>query len=164
MKPMLALAAAALWTACTFTPPTPPPAPVMAANPAEYAPYLQPGDAVVSGQVFMKTRGGDVKVGAGYPVYLDPVTTYARAWWRGRDASVDYFRMASPDTLFTRARHQAIVGAQGQFEISGLAPGWYFAHSAVTWEIGGYYPTQGGVISDSVLVQAGKTVQLVLTE
>jgi hypothetical protein len=43
----------------------------------EYAALATTGTGVVKGQVFMKTRGGDVKTAAGSEIHMDPVTTYS---------------------------------------------------------------------------------------
>ena len=42
----------------------------------EHRPYTQKGNSVIVGQAFLKTRGGDVKYGAGDNVYLLPRTAY----------------------------------------------------------------------------------------
>src|SRR5262245_40298090 len=47
----------------------------------EYAALEKSGSAVVSGQAFLKTRGGDVKTAAGEEVYLNPVTSYSEQWY-----------------------------------------------------------------------------------
>jgi len=173
------LAAAAALSACNFTvrqdpktlmagglPAVPSeepiiPNPVVVGDPAEYAPFLAGGDAVVEGQAFMKTRAGDVKLAAGNLVILDPVTTHARMWWALRGSSQTYFELPTPDSLFVRARRRTIADAQGHFRFRALAPGWYYVRSIVTWYAG--TEMQGGVIGDSVLASRGATVELILT-
>ena len=73
MRHVLLVLSLSLLAACTISAP-PPPYPTVAGDPAEYAPFLEEGTGVVSGQAFMKTRGGDVKLGAGNTVTLDPIT------------------------------------------------------------------------------------------
>lgn len=131
---------------------------------SEYGPFLSGGNGIVTGQAFMKTRGGDVKLAAGNPVHLDPATTYSKSWLVLRGDMYRYFHDAVPDSLFTAARKVATADAQGKFRFEGLAPGLYYVTTYVRWETGGAYtPTQGGVLADSVRVEAGKTTDIVMT-
>jgi hypothetical protein len=45
-------------------------------NEAEFARYADSGNGSVIGQAFLKTRGGEVRYGAGNEVVLIPVTSY----------------------------------------------------------------------------------------
>jgi hypothetical protein len=49
-------------------------------NEDEYLPYAGDGDATITGQAFLKTRGGDVKYGAGNTIFMNPVTSYSTEW------------------------------------------------------------------------------------
>lgn len=140
-----------------------PPAPEMAADSAEYAPFLAAGDAAIAGRVYMRAEGGEVRYGTGNVIILDPVTTYSRRFWRVRGTALDALTARPSDTLFMRARQLANIAEEGRFIFEGLAPGWYYLHSKVTWERGGFWPLQGGMVRDSVLAQSGKTVSVELT-
>lgn len=140
------------------------PNPVEPAIAAEYRPFQQAGTGRVAGQAFMRTRGGDVKLAAGNSVRLDPITTYSREWYRLRGRDVRYFHTELPDTLFNAVRREQRVDAQGKFAFADLAPGWYFVTTYVQWETGATYGgMQGGVVSDSVQVKNGTTVDVILT-
>lgn len=129
----------------------------------EYAASLAGGTGAISGQAFMKTRGGDVKLAAGNIAYLDPVTTYAREWWTLRGRFESGIEMRSPDALFNAAQRQVIVDAQGKFRFEKLAAGRYFVRSTVKWYVGGSYGMQGGLVSAEVEVKAGETTEVILT-
>ncbi len=137
------------------------PAPAALALPAEYAPFLAGGDAVIEGRAFIRTRNGGTHYATGFPVYLDPVTSYSRRWLL-RGAPVDDWETPAPDELFQRSRQAAEPLEEGKFTFSGLAPGWYYVHTLVVWDDGSLTP-QSYVLRDSVLAERGKTVTLVLT-
>ena len=99
------------------------------------------GTAVIEGQAFLKTRGGDVKYGAGNTVLLMPQSAYFTAWYTtnkgfqeikvGFDASAkEYVR-------------QTTSGGDGKFKFSDLPAGKYYIVTTVTWEV----PQQGNVPS-----------------
>src|SRR5437588_13083015 len=48
----------------------------------EFAPYAGKGTSTVTGQAFLKTRGGEVKFGAGNEVWMFPVTSYTTEVYR----------------------------------------------------------------------------------
>lgn len=96
----------------------------------EYAPYSEPGSGAVSGQSFLKTRGGDVKYGAGERVTIEPVTTYSRDWvakvsWQSRP----------PHPAIDPYRRETIADAEGRFAFEGLPPGEWMIITKVTWEV-----------------------------
>jgi len=47
----------------------------------ELEPYKRTGKAAISGQAFLKTQGGDVKLGAGCKVTLSPATQYMKKYY-----------------------------------------------------------------------------------
>lgn len=139
-----------------------------ASNPAEYEPYMKPGTATVTGQAFMTTVGGDVKLCAGQPAFLDPVTAVSTLWWsRGPKYNV----AAPPPTSipeFKAARRVATCDAQGNFKFDKVPAGSYYLSTFVTWQVPSTNvfvdPTQGGIISVQIEVADGEQKSgLVLT-
>jgi hypothetical protein len=47
----------------------------------EYLPYTKPGKAVITGQAFATTKGGDVRYAAGREISLHPATSYATEYF-----------------------------------------------------------------------------------
>jgi uncharacterized protein YbjQ (UPF0145 family) len=132
---------------------------------SEYEPFMNSGDAVVQGQSFLTTRGGDVKLGAGRMVTLDPATSYATDWYEKLGADPSRFSAEPPDSLFARARRTTVVDAQGHFKFTGLAPGAYIVRSTVTWETGALYAgQQGGVVGDLIQLKAHEVHELILNK
>jgi hypothetical protein len=110
-----------------------PPAPNAPFAPEEYAPFKAEGTATVSGQAFLKTRGGDVKYAAGNPVYLIPSTEYTRQLTSAQTA-------AGPRDLIVRldARmnyRQTTADGEGRFSFEALPAGDYFVLTYAIWEV-----------------------------
>ena len=144
----------------------PSPAPLrmtLRADSAEYAHFATRGTGAIIGQAFLTTRGGDVKLGAGQVVTLDPVTPFAMEWYRQIGASQERFDEAPADSLFKKARRTTTVDAQGHFHFQGLPAGTYLLRSIVSWETGSVYSgPQGGVVADTVAVGDGDQREIVL--
>jgi hypothetical protein len=142
------------------------PAPMLLPPPAalEYASARGTGSATLTGQAFLTTRGGDVKVAAGRMVTLDPATPYALAWYEKYGRVLARVDELPPEPAFATACRTTQADAQGRFKFAGLAPGRYIARSTVTWETGAAYAgTQGGVVSDVVDVSDGQGQEVMLT-
>lgn len=132
-------------------------------NAAEYEALPKTGTGVVRGQVFLKTRGGDVKKGAGSQVILSPSTSlsdqsYIEGYMKGR----------KPRTHGTETQaywRRTVADADGRFEIRDMPPGKFYVMSEVSWEAPTQFglAKQGGIIIVPVLVENGKTAQVVVT-
>jgi hypothetical protein len=135
---------------------------------SEYAPFRQKGTAVVEGQAFLTTRGGDVKKGAGRLVTLDPATTYSQEWYSRFGNRYAQFDAVPGDSLFARARRTTVADADGRFRFTDLAPGRYIVRTTVTWEVptGNLYvntmSVQGGIVSEIVEARNGETKTVML--
>ncbi|MDR3381734.1 hypothetical protein [Cupriavidus basilensis] len=135
-------------------------------NAAEYEALPKTGTGVVRGQVFLKTRGGDVKKGAGAQVILSPATSlseqsYAEGYKSGKTPR------ASPGGGETQKYwRRATADADGRFEIRDVPPGKFFVMSELTWEAPTQFglAKQGGIIIVPVLVENGKTSDAMVTK
>lgn len=133
---------------------------------AEYDKLAKTGTATVSGQVFLKTRGGDVKVGAGNPVILNPVTSYSRFAYENR---LDRAGLTAPDARLYKYMRETIADASGKFTFKNVPDGDYYVAGTVKWEAvqGGAYPhlaTQGGVIWKPITIKNGESVEVMVTQ
>jgi len=151
--------------ACTLpvaAPPTPP-APLVEFSPAEIAWAQGSGTATVEGQAFLKTRGGDVKYGAGEQVLLIPNSAQSFDWYIKRTATRDDVSPMDP-TLRALVR-TTIAGGDGKFKFENLPAGPYLVVTSVTWEAPTSYglSTQGGYIGAQALAEAGKTTSIIIT-
>jgi hypothetical protein len=164
--PYLVGLASALLTACAAPTPIATPRPLgISPDPAEYAPYLKSGPLELSGQAFLTTRGGDVKLAAGRMVTLDPATKYAREWFRRWGADRSRFDTPAPESLFVAARHTTTANAEGRFRFADLPPGEYIVRTLVTWETGAAYSgVQGGVVASLVSLPAEAKRELILSQ
>ena len=133
------------------------------ADALEYSVFAAGGSLELRGQAFLTTRGGDVKVGAGRMVTLDPATTYSTEWFRRFGGDVEEFGALPPDSRFAAARRTATADADGRFIFSDLAPGTYLLRTTVTWETGARYAAeQGGVVA--LLVTLDQSGEVILNE
>lgn len=142
---------------------------------AEYASLQQSGSASVTGQVFMKTAGGTVQLGAGNAVILEPATSYSSAYYaaygnRDPEPPRDFYGQVEPlqpsfDPRRDQYVRQTTADAQGNFQFSGLPAGRYYVSSKVVWlaPVGGGAWQQGGTVTQEISVADGQGVRVMLT-
>ena len=128
---------------------------------AEYAPYLKPGTATLAGHAFLTQPGRGVVKAAGRVVTLDPATSVGNEWWE-KAGKVWSHHSLVPSTAFAGARRTTVADTDGRFIFSGLPAGRYYVCTEVTWEIGGYYPTQGGLVGQPVTIGDDETKDVIL--
>ena len=102
----------------------------------EYAPYKDPGTGAIAGQAFLKTRGGDVKYGAGNDITLTPATSYSKEIYSTTIRTGQLFESDIDDRAVTYMKTTTADG-EGRFKFQNLAPGEYYAWTYISWEIPG---------------------------
>ena len=156
MDRAMAFGLSLLCAACASSNPVPAVAPrplALAPDSTEYVSFARPGSLELTGQAFLTTRGGDVKLAAGRMVTLDPSTSFSREWFRRFGADAGQFDIAPNERLFVSARRTTVADAQGKFRFVGLARGQYLVRTTVTWETGSAYgDPQGGVVAAIISV------------
>ncbi len=122
------------------------------------------GKGTITGQAFLRTRGGEVKTCAGSEVILVPDNAYTResrtAALSGNYSSVRW------DPNYYDYRRKSICDAQGRFTFRSLPAGKWGVATAVVWEAPsgqGLLP-QGGSLAQYVSLAEGQTAEIVLTE
>ncbi len=154
---------ALLATACSV-PVAAPPAPLVAFNPDEVKWSEGAGTANIEGQAFLKTRGGDVKYGAGNPVFLMPNSPHSFAWYvaltSGRSENAPKI-----DPGLAAVTRKTVAGGDGRFKFENVPAGSYLILTIVDWQIPGAFgpSTQGGFVGAPITAESGKTVSIVVT-
>lgn len=160
----MAIAAAVFALSGCATPPAPPAwSAADEKNEAEYLPFLSRGSASLRGQAFLTQAGGRVVTAAGRTVTLDPATTVGREWWQKAGKLWVHRTQIPPSAAFAKARRTTVADADGRFTFRDLPAGAYYLRTEVTWEIGGYNPTQGGLVGRLVDVPSAGTAEVVLS-
>lgn len=133
-------------------------------NENELALYLKKGTASIVGQAYRKTKGREVKYGAGVFIYLMPVCSYTSEFIKGvstgqRDETIDHRLNA-----YIR---KTVGDAEGRFEFLNLPAGSYYVFTVINWEGGAGYKGSlertSGVIYRPVSVSEGEKVKVIVT-
>lgn len=158
--PLLTLAV--LLTGCATAPSVPTP-PLVAFNPDEAKWAQGTGTAIVEGQAFLKTRGGDVKYGAGNSVYLMPHTPHSFDWMVR--VTGDLSTAPTIDPALEALVRKTTASGDGRFKFENLPAGPYLVVTTVTWEVPGAYSSsiQGGYVGTPVTATEGRTVSVIVT-
>ena len=135
----------------------------------EYARLDKKGKNAVSGQAFMKTRGGDVKTCAGETVTLSPVTSYSAQFFNMEVLGKrEAHQRLSPDvdSRIHSYLKQTTADASGKFTFYDVPAGDYYLYTLVRWEA----PTarghsqQGGWLGQKVSVRDEERNDFILTK
>lgn len=130
---------------------------------AEFTHFADTGTSSVTGQAFLKTRGGEVRLGAGNTVQLIPVTSYTTEL-RTR-VTLEGERVGPVDPRIQKYRRTTVADGNGNFEFHNLPAGEYYLACSITWEVPSQYGLQqtGGVAYGTVKVGVGEAVKVVVT-
>jgi len=127
---------------------------------SQFRPYIGDGTAGLSGQAFVKDKGGKTVYAAGNEVILIPVTDYTREWYQVGVVGgklVDRFDSQIGKYLrFTRA------DAEGKFQFRNVPAGQYYAATDMSW----VEPDSGiqhATACATVFLEEGKTAEAKVT-
>jgi hypothetical protein len=123
-------------------------------------PRMGSGTASITGQAFLRTRGGDVKTAAGEQVILNPLTSYSKEWYALSKAGAP---IAEPDERLKIYYIQQVADATGRFTFKNVPAGAYFVTTTIYWEAPGA-GLQGGRVADLVTLTEGQTLEIILSE
>ncbi len=138
-------------------------------QPDDYLKYQAHGTATLSGEAFLRTRGGDVRYAAGQSVMLIPATAYGKEF-----LEQDFIKAKQEiDPPLDKRLYDAIRTAQadskGRFSFSDLPSGAYFLCTTIYWEIprysqyGSHSSITGGPVWQPVTVLEGEQKTIILT-
>jgi archaellum component FlaF (FlaF/FlaG flagellin family) len=114
--------------------------------------FTKKGEGTLLGQAFFRTRGGDVKLGAGCEVILSPASAYIGMWKLQEQkmanlvrAHIEFARATKSDvipvdndtgridTRYLPLLRTTMADANGNFEFKNLPPGDYMLFCTITW-------------------------------
>lgn len=121
------------------------------------------GTASVTGQAFMRQRGGGVVTAAGEEILLLPATAYTR---EVTDKMLSGQAQLSAGAALKGYTRKTTADADGRFKFNGLAAGSYIALAVVRWEIPSEYGSrpQGGGLKQEVTVAEGQTAEIIMSK
>lgn len=126
----------------------------------DLAPYQAPGTASVTGQGFMRQRGGTVVTCAGEDVYLvpdlPPIRNAIQALAGGHEVELAGARRWGP------AAHRSQCDAQGNFAFENLPAATWQVLTTVSWEVD--RRPQGGGLARVVTTTEGEVTNVLLTD
>lgn len=137
---------------------------------ADLASYTYKGNATISGQAFLKTRGGDVRYGAGNAVFITPATAYTQEivrWIVANDKEITIYAAAPSgnDKILATYIRKTTADGQGNFSFSGLTPGNYYIECGIFWETGARYSGETGAVARKLVsIGAGEQQRIMLTQ
>lgn len=112
------------------------------------------GETVLTGKVFLIDQFEDEQVGEETGVVLEPLTSYCEQWYE-----VKYLQnksLAEADPRYEKYLKRTITDQEGNFSISGVAPGEYLLTGTVFWKA---VTCSANVVKTDVLISKKVTVQ-----
>lgn len=168
LYPLLACLALAL-AGCAAPKPAAPSIELPPFNEGQARALMQAGNNSVKGSAVIRQNGGGAVTCAGAPVYLVPLTDYARTRFQtlyGNDERgfrPAYMPPSKLDpqqvSLYQLYMHVSRCDAQGFFAFKNVADGEFVVATAVVWMNG----KQGGTLMQRVRLSEGRTVEVVLS-
>ena len=126
----------------------------------QYQTLEKNGKTEVTGQAFLKTRGGDVKYAAGNKVFLEPATPFAKEYYKNQ--SHYPYPLTTHNVKAAAYTRDTTADAQGRFTFKNIPTGEYFIVTSVTWEVAG--KIQGGTLIKLINVKNESSLNFILSE
>jgi hypothetical protein len=129
---------------------------------SEYDALKLTGKETLSGQAFLKTMGGDVKVAAGSQVVLMPKTSYTDFQF----ATCMMVRCEQEDMRAAKFEKVTTADAEGKFEFDDIAAGEYYIQTIVTWmrPSSSGLRQEGGALMSKATVKPGAKNSVMVTK
>lgn len=140
-------------------------------NPLEVAYINRSGPASISGQAFVRQRGGGIVTCAGEAVDLVPAGQFAteritQIYGSSQGGFINALQGVSqanvPPEYLSMVR-RATCDAQGNFEFRGVANGSYYILTSVLWTVGNQIIPEGGGLSQRVEIRNGQSQSVILS-
>ena len=125
----------------------------------EYEALAKKGSGKVTGELFAVTRGGDVKIGAGEEVRIQPETSYTKNQNDLLDKIDLNTQTLSPaDPRKEQYIRRTTTDSQGKYEFTDVPPGTYRFNGFFTWYAGSL--VQVATFSQIITVENNKTTKV----
>lgn len=129
-------------------------------NESIFSAYNKEGTGRIYGQAFLKTNGGDVKLGAGNTVILMPANLYTKEIVSLMESNKS---LANVDNRLGKYQRRETADAGGNFEFNNLPPGEYYLACSITWMVNTYIES-GGMITYKASLSNGERKRVMLTK
>lgn len=136
----------------------------------EYVNYLKPSDNKVSGQAFLRQKGGDIVTCAGYTAFMYPDTPYYNEL--SSEAGIRCNAIIDQTVSSNNPAKSTQCDAQGNFEFYHVPAGNYLIVVNVSWDIPWYVNKnleiigghQGGILRKKISVLDGEANKFIVSE
>lgn len=128
---------------------------------AAYLQYTTPGQGSITGQGFLRQRGGGVVTCAGDTVMLLPATVFFRSVVAQARGGAQFTAFSS-DPRYKYMVRMGRCDAQGNFSFANLPAGAWLVATRVGWEVAN--SPQGGTLLREVALSSGGTQHVLLSD
>lgn len=133
-------------------------------DPAEYKYIKINGSATLNGKIFVPTRNGENKPGAGSEITLNPATSYSEEFYI--KSVQNGIPIEEADLRVLKYIKKTVADDSGKFDFKNISAGKYYIYAPIEYEIpqpsGGYRKTNTYVYT-TAYIRKGQTSDILLT-